>query len=182
MSHTNPISRRLMLKGLGCTIALPWLESARVLAGDSPAAKPTPPKRFACLFQGDGISPNHYVRAIREDTVREKMLYLGTEHGIYVSFDDGGHWRSLNQNLPDTPVHDIKVEARDLVIATHGRGFYVMDNLSPLRQWVDEDPAPLHLFKPQDALRGLDQSLAIDYGLKAPDPHRPTAGAARGCP
>jgi photosystem II stability/assembly factor-like uncharacterized protein len=116
----------------------------------------------------DGISPNHYVRAIREDTVREKMLYLGTEHGIYVSFDDGGHWRSLNQNLPDTPVHDIKVEARDLVIATHGRGFYVMDNLSPLRQWVDEDPAPLHLFKPQDALRGLDQSLAIDYGLKAP--------------
>jgi photosystem II stability/assembly factor-like uncharacterized protein len=116
----------------------------------------------------DGVAPNHYVRAIREDPVREKMLYLGTEHGIYVSFDDGGRWRSLNQNLPDTPVHDIKVEARDLVIATHGRGFYVMDNISPLRQWVDEDPAPLHLFKPQDALRGLDQSLAIDYTLKAP--------------
>jgi photosystem II stability/assembly factor-like uncharacterized protein len=116
----------------------------------------------------NGIAPNHYVRAIREDTVRERMVYLGTEHGIYVSFDDGGHWRSLNQNLPDTPVHDIKVEARDLVIATHGRGFYVMDNISPLRQWVDEDAAALHLFKPHDALRGLDQSLAIDYTLKAP--------------
>jgi photosystem II stability/assembly factor-like uncharacterized protein len=116
----------------------------------------------------NGIAPNHYVRAVREDTVREKMLYLGTEHAIYVSFDDGGQWRSLNQNLPDTPVHDIKVQPRDLVIATHGRGFYVMDNISPLRQWVDEDAASLHLFKPQDALRGLDQSLAIDYTLKAP--------------
>jgi len=118
-----------------------------------------------------GVAPNHYARAIREDTVREKMLYLGTEHGIYVSFDDGARWQSLNQNLPDTPVHDIKVEARDLVIATHGRGFYVMDNVSPLRQWPlmnDQDTAPLHLFKPNDALRGLDQSLAIDYSLKAP--------------
>jgi photosystem II stability/assembly factor-like uncharacterized protein len=116
----------------------------------------------------DGVAPNHYVRAIREDTVREKLLYLGTEHGIYVSFDDGAHWQSLNQNLPDTPVHDIKVEARDLVIATHGRGFYVMDNISPLRQWVDETAASLRLFKPQNPLRGLDQSLAIDYALKQP--------------
>jgi photosystem II stability/assembly factor-like uncharacterized protein len=116
----------------------------------------------------NGVAPNHYVRAIREDTAREKLLYLGTEHGIYVSFDDGAKWQVLNQNLPDTPVHDIKVEARDLVIATHGRGFYVMDDISPLRQWVDEDTSELHLFKPQDPLRGLDQSLAIDYALKAP--------------
>ena len=63
-----------------------------------------------------------------------KLLYLGTEHGIYVSFDDGANWESLRQNLPDTPVHDIAVEERDLVIATHGRGFYVMDNIAPLRQ------------------------------------------------
>ena len=118
----------------------------------------------------NGIGPKDYVRAIREDTVREKMLYLGTEHGIYISFDDGEKWQSLKQNLPDTPVHDIKVEARDLVIATHGRGFYIMDNISPLRQWVDESAQPneLHLYKPQDALRGLDQSLAIDYTLKNP--------------
>ena len=119
----------------------------------------------------DGVAPNHYVRAIREDTVREKLLYLGTEHGIDVSFDDGAHWQSLSQNLPDTPVHDIKVEARDLVIATHGRGFYVMDNISPLRQWPltnEETASPLRLFKPQNPLRGLDQSLAIDYMLKQP--------------
>jgi hypothetical protein len=112
-----------------------------------------------------GIAPNHYARAIREDTVRAKMLYLGTEHGIYVSFDDGANWQSLKQNLPDTPVHDIKVEARDLVIATHGRGFYVMDNISPLRQWGVQT-TDLHLFKPNDALRGLDRSLAVDYQLK----------------
>ena len=114
-----------------------------------------------------GIAPNAYTRAIREDVVREKMLYLGTEHGIYISFDNGANWQPLKQNLPDTPVHDIKVEARDLVIATHGRGFYVMDNISPLRQWVDE-AAALHLFKPENVLRGLDRTLAIDYSLKAP--------------
>ena len=116
----------------------------------------------------NGVGPKDYARAIREDTVREKMLYLGTEHGIYVSFDDGANWQPLKQNLPDTPVHDIKVEARDLVIATHGRGFYVMDNISPLRQWVEEQPNELQLYRPQDALRGLDQALAIDYTLKAP--------------
>ena len=115
----------------------------------------------------NGIAPNHYVRAIREDTVRAKMLYLGTEHGVYVSFDDGATWQSLRQNLPDTPVHDIKVEARDLVIATHGRGFYVMDNISPLRQWGAQT-TELQLFKPQPALRGLDRTLSVDYMLKNP--------------
>ena len=115
----------------------------------------------------DGIAPNHYARAIREDTVRAKMLYLGTEHGVYVSFDDGASWQSLRQNLPDTPVHDIKVEQRDLVIGTHGRGFYIMDNISPLRQWGVQT-TDLHLFKPNDALRGLDRSLAVDYAVKQP--------------
>ena len=115
----------------------------------------------------NGIGANDYARAIREDTRREKMLYLGTEHGIYVSFDDGANWQSLKQNLPDTPVHDIKVEERDLVIATHGRGFHVMDNISPLRQWGAQT-TELHLFKPDDARRGLDRALAIDYMLKNP--------------
>jgi photosystem II stability/assembly factor-like uncharacterized protein len=80
----------------------------------------------------DGIAPNHFARAIREDIKRAKLLYLGTEHGVYVSFDDGAHWQSLQQNLPDTPVHDLAVEQRDVVIATHGRGFYVMDNIAAL--------------------------------------------------
>ena len=114
-----------------------------------------------------GVGPRDFARAIREDVGRPKLLYLGTEHSIYVSFDDGANWQSLRQNLPDTPVHDIKVEARDLLIATHGRGFYLMDNISPLRQW-DTQAAGLQLFKPEDVLRGLDRSLAVDYMLKQP--------------
>jgi photosystem II stability/assembly factor-like uncharacterized protein len=113
-----------------------------------------------------GVEPNDFARAIREDRKREKLLYLGTEHGIYVSFDDGGKWESLRQNLPDTPVHDIAVEERDLVIATHGRGFYVMDNISALRQGGIQTTENLRLYKPEDALRGLDRNLAVDYYLK----------------
>jgi photosystem II stability/assembly factor-like uncharacterized protein len=115
-----------------------------------------------------GIGERDFARAVREDPKRAKLLYLGTEHGVYVSFDDGGKWESLRQGLPDTPVHDIKVEARDLVIATHGRGFFVMDNISPLRQWGAQTTSNLHLFTPNDALRGLDRALAVDYALKQP--------------
>jgi photosystem II stability/assembly factor-like uncharacterized protein len=117
----------------------------------------------------DGIAPNHFARAIREDIKRAKLLYLGTEHGVYVSFDDGAHWQSLQQNLPDTPVHDLAVEQRDLVVATHGRGFYVMDNIAALRQGgIPTTTSTLHLYKPEDALRGLDRSVAVDYYLKQP--------------
>src|SRR5256885_8312287 len=116
----------------------------------------------------NGVAPNDFARAIREDSKRTKLLYLGTEHGIYVSFDDGANWQSLKQNLPDTPVHDIAVDDRDLVIATHGRGFYVMDNISPLRQGGLMTTSSFHLYKPEDALRGLERSVAIDYYLKQP--------------
>ena len=115
----------------------------------------------------NGVGGTDFARAIREDPKRAKLLYLGTEHGVYVSFDDGANWQSLRQNLPDTPVHDIAVEARDLVIATHGRGFYVMDNISPLRQGGLQTTDDFHLYKPEDALRGLDRALAVDYYLKA---------------
>jgi photosystem II stability/assembly factor-like uncharacterized protein len=116
----------------------------------------------------NGIAPSDFARAIREDVKREKLLYLGTEHGIYVSFDDGASWQSLRQNLPDTPVHDIAVEERDLVIATHGRGFYVMDRIAPLRQGGIQTTTDFHLYQPDDALRGLDRGLTIDYYLKQP--------------
>ena len=115
-----------------------------------------------------GIAPNDFARAIREDIKVAKLLYLGTEHAVYVSFDDGENWQSLRQNLPDTPVHDIAVTARDVVIATHGRGFYVMDNVGPLRQGGLQTTKTFHLYKPEDALRGLDRSLAVDYYLKQP--------------
>jgi len=116
-----------------------------------------------------GVGPPEFVRGIREDTNRAKLLYLATEHGMYVTFDDGALWQPLKQNLPDTPVHDIKVEERDLVIATHGRSFFVMDNIVTLRQWgAQTSSTGLYLFKPEDVRRGLDRALAIDYSLKQP--------------
>jgi len=115
-----------------------------------------------------GVEANDFARAIREDIKQPKLLYLGTEHGVYVSFDDGAKWESLRQNLPDTPVHDIAVEDRDLVIATHGRGFYVMDHIAPLRQGGIQTTTNVHLYTPDDALRGLDRNVAIDYYLKQP--------------
>jgi len=90
------------------------------------------------------------VNVVREDPVRRGMLYAGTERGIYVSFDDGDHWQSLQQNLPVTSVRDIDVHGDDVVIATHGRAFWVIDNVTPLRQDV---PAGDFLFKPAVAVR-----------------------------
>ncbi len=113
-----------------------------------------------------GVGATDFARAIREDSKQPKLLYLGTEHGIYVSFDDGARWESLRQNLPDTPVHDIAVEERDLVIATHGRGFYVMDHIAALRQGGIPTTSNVRLYKPDDSLRGLDRNVAIDYYLK----------------
>ena len=86
------------------------------------------------------LPPTDFARAIREDKKREGLLFLGTENGIYVSFDDGEAWQSLRLDLPVTPVHGIEVKGDDLVIATHGRSFYIMDNISVLRQ-VSRDTA-----------------------------------------
>jgi photosystem II stability/assembly factor-like uncharacterized protein len=116
----------------------------------------------------NGVPANEFARVVREDIKQPKLLYLGTEHGVYVSFDDGGNWQSLRQNLPDTPVHDIAVEERDLVIATHGRGFFVMDDISPLRQGGLQSTTTLRLYKPEDARRGLDRSVTVNYFLKTP--------------
>ena len=115
-----------------------------------------------------GIPDNDYAQAVREDTVRRGLLYLGTEHGIYVSFDDGANWQSLSLNLPDTQVADIAVEAHDLVIATHGRSFYVLDDIDMLRQFTPEVAASkAHLFAPQPVIRGLHPAT-IDYHLSQP--------------
>ena len=78
-------------------------------------------------------SPNQFVRVVREDPVRTGLLYAGTEFGIFVSFDDGAHWRSMQENLPHTPVTDMKIYRDDLILSTQGRGFYIVDNLSVIR-------------------------------------------------
>src|SRR5204863_8555352 len=103
----------------------------------------------------NGIKAGDYVHAVREDTRRPGLLYAGTEHGIYVSFDNGDHWQSLSLNLPDTQVSDIVVEDHDVVIATHGRSMWALDNVAPIRQLTPDvaRTAALHLFAPEEATR-----------------------------
>ena len=101
-----------------------------------------------------GIAPEHFTRTIREDDVRRGLLYAGTERGVYVSFDDGGHWQPLQLNLPPVPVHDLVVKEGDLVAGTHGRSFWILDDLSALRQYSAEVARkPAHLYTPRDAYR-----------------------------
>ena len=101
-----------------------------------------------------GIAQGDYLRAVREDPARPGLLYAGTEHGIYASWDDGGHWQSIRQGLPDTQVADLVVKDNDLVLATHGRSFYVMDDISPIRQMNGTAPAAAaRLYRPADAVR-----------------------------
>jgi photosystem II stability/assembly factor-like uncharacterized protein len=118
-----------------------------------------------------GIPDWDFPRAIREDPKRRGLLYVGTEHGIYVSFNDGVSWQSLALNLPTTPVHGIVVEERDLVAGTHGRGFYVLDNIGVLRQATPElTSSNLFIFETFNPMRGRDRAVTFDYYLgKAAD-------------
>ena len=100
-----------------------------------------------------GIPRTAYTRVVREDPVRRGLLYAGTELGVWVSFDDGGSWRPLQLNLPRVSVRDLKVAGNDLVAATHGRSFWILDDLSPLRQLADSvTRKPAHLFQPATAV------------------------------
>jgi photosystem II stability/assembly factor-like uncharacterized protein len=113
-----------------------------------------------------GIPATDFLRVVREDPKRRGLLYAGTETSIYVSFDDGRSWQSLRLNLPVTPVHGIVVEERDLVIGTHGRGFYVLDDINVLRQAAGGiTSAAVHVFEPNNPMRGRDNNVAIDYYL-----------------
>lgn len=101
-----------------------------------------------------GIDRGEFTRVIREDPERKGLLYAGTERGVWVSFDDGAHWQRLQLNLPPVPVHDLSVTRDDLVAATHGRSFWILDDLSVLRQLSREIAAePAHLFEPRDMYR-----------------------------
>ena len=101
-----------------------------------------------------GIAENDFTRVIREDPQRRGLLYAGTETGIHVSFDDGEHWQSLQLNLPVVPVHDMLIKDSDLVVATHGRSFWILDDVTPLRQVSEEvQRAAVHLFQPRPTIR-----------------------------
>jgi hypothetical protein len=101
-----------------------------------------------------GIPENTFARAVREDPKKRGLLYAGTETGVYVSFNDGADWRALQLNLPTTPVHDLAVKNDDLVVATHGRAFWILDDVSPLRQYSDDiAKREVHLYTPATAMR-----------------------------
>lgn len=102
----------------------------------------------------EGIKSNHYTRAIRADKVREGLLYAGTEWGMYVSFDDGNSWSPFQLNLPITSIRDLHVRGNDLIAATHGRSFWIIDDLTPLHQLSDEIAnSQFHLYEPEQAYR-----------------------------
>ncbi|HEX2723007.1 MAG TPA: glycosyl hydrolase, partial [Gemmatimonadaceae bacterium] len=101
-----------------------------------------------------GIPPSEFVRVVREDPARRGLLFAGTERGVWVSFDDGKMWQTLRKNLPIVPVHDLAVKEGDLIAATHGRSFWILDDLSALRQMTPAiTTSQSHLFKPRDVYR-----------------------------
>ena len=119
-----------------------------------------------------GIRDNDYTWVIREDPVRQGLLYAGSETGAYISFDDGGAWQSLQGNLPPVMVMHMQVKDDDLVVATHGRGFWILDNISSLRAITPEiAAAPIHLFEVVPAIRNLRGGrgwTGLDRGAKNP--------------
>ena len=116
-----------------------------------------------------GLKTNDYTHVIREDRKRRNMLYAGTQHGAYYSYDEGDTWHSLSLNLPDVQVSDIWVEENDLAIATHGRSFYILDDIGPLRQFGAPAAAAqdVFLFAPDDAIRSYS-TATIKYWVKRP--------------
>jgi photosystem II stability/assembly factor-like uncharacterized protein len=123
----------------------------------------------------NGIPEGSYVRSVREDPKRKGLLFAGTETGVYFSIDDGGHWQPLKLNLPTVPIHDLEVHGDDLVVATHGRAFWVLDDITPLRQ-LDAVNASveMYLYKPQTALR---LHLPTDIDRRGPVGDNPPPGA-----
>lgn len=117
-----------------------------------------------------GIPDGDFIRVVREDPVRAGLLYAGSETGMYVSFDGGNAWQPLQTNLPHVPVTDIKIKDRDLVISTQGRGFWILDDISPLRQMSSEvDDGGSTLFTPETAYR-VSTSGARNGGPTSPNP------------
>ena len=120
----------------------------------------------------DGLPPGEITRVVREDPSRRGLLYCGTETGVWISLDDGGSWERLRGNLPVAPIHDLIVKNGDLVVATHGRSFWILDDLSPLHQMADTIAASdAHLFAPRRTIRWRAYK---GYGMD-PGPNREVA-------
>lgn len=119
-----------------------------------------------------GIPENEIARVVKEDPVRAGLLYAGTEHGAWVSFDYGDHWQSLQLNLPPASVRDLEIHGDDLVAGTYGRAFWILDNVTPLRQITPRvSSSNVYLFRPQTAIR-----VRNDTGFDTPFPPEMPAG------
>ena len=114
----------------------------------------------------NGIEGGHFARAVREDPVREGLLFLATEHAVYFSMNDGALWQSLQLKLPDTPIRDLVIKDNDVVLGSHGRGFWILDDIQPIRQYKEEmKNQSAILFQPADVMRGIEDAK-IQYYLK----------------
>ena len=123
----------------------------------------------------NGIPDGAFVHAVREDPKKAGLLYAGSELGVYVSFDSGAHWQPLQLNLPRSPVHDLVVKDDDLVVGTHGRAFWVLDNLTPLRQLSAQSAnSDFILYQPETALR---LHYPEEFDKRQPVGDNPPAGA-----
>jgi photosystem II stability/assembly factor-like uncharacterized protein len=125
-----------------------------------------------------GIAPSHFMRAVREDTEQRNLLFAGTEFGIYVSFDAGGNWQPLNFNLPVTSVRDMTLNGSDLIVATHGRSFWVLDDIAPLRYATEMRKERAFLCAPPAAVR-VDNDVFLGTPLPPEEPqaNNPPSGA-----
>jgi photosystem II stability/assembly factor-like uncharacterized protein len=137
-------------------------------------------KTWTLITNGIPHSPLSYAHCVREDPVRKGLLYLGTENALYVSFDDGDNWQPLQSGLPHAPVYWMTVQERfhDLALATYGRGFWILDDISPLQQMTPEVRASdAHLFAPRDAyrFRNVTEPASATYDPTAG--HNPPFGA-----
>ncbi len=125
-----------------------------------------------------GIPRGDFVRVVREDPQRPGLLYAGTENGVFVSFDDGGRWQSLQLNLPTASVRDLAIRHNDLVAATYGRAFWILDDLTPLRQARQAMTEPVYLFRPEEATRtARDRNQDTPLPPEVPHGANPPAGA-----
>jgi hypothetical protein len=108
----------------------------------------------------DGIAPGAWAESVKEDPKHAGLLYAGTQHGVYVSIDNGARWEPLSLNLPDVEVTDLEIRDRDLIISTFGRGIYILDDISPLREFSTEALAkPAYLFHPANVVRTASTTL-----------------------
>ncbi len=134
--------------------ATAWIAVSRYKMGDfTPLAYKTEDYGATWTLRTEGIGEEAWVRVVREDPARPGLLYAGTETGLYVSFDDGERWQEFQLNLPVVPVTDLVIHDNDLVASTQGRAFWILDDLTPLRQMDEAAEGDLVLLRPRDTIR-----------------------------